>query len=548
MSNHRTAQLITTQSSSCAVTRYGAIYARVSTEDQGKGYSIPTQIDACQRLAQQHGYHVPASHIFIDEGISGTTLDRPALHHMRALIATQAVAAVIVLDPDRLSRKMGKLLVLTDELQAADIPLLCVSHPVEAGPEGMLFFQMRGVIAEYEREKTLERTKRGKLGRIASGYHGGGGIPMGYRYISEPHKGRFEIDEEEAAVVRRIFAMYLDGMNMRGIAFQLTTERIPTKMDRQPVAGRKKASRGTWSTSALASILNNEAYTGQMHYNKTQAISKTRSLKRDRSEWLTIAVPVIIPQNIFDAVEQKRCRNKALSKRNRQHEYLFLVGRLRCGRCQLSMFGSPNKRMLHYRCSTAYRHHPDEPFCRGGVRAPDIEGPVWQAIARALSDPTIITAELDRQAQQEAHGQGERAKESQAIQKALASLEREAQRWDEAYGQAVIDIVELKAKKLDITDRRQRLLTQQEEVETAIHAVQQDQARRQDILTYCLRVKERLHTMDMPHKREALEALDIRVFWAPGEPIRIKGSIPIDVTASTAPGPCLSDSQPRCSA
>ena len=158
------------------------------------------------------------------------------------------------------------------------------------------------------------------------------------------------------------------------------------------------------------------------------------------------------------------------------------------------------------------------PFAVEVCGLPISRDPVWQAIARVLSDPTVITAELDRQASQEAHGQGERAKESQAIQKALASLEREAQRWDEAYGQAVIDIVELKAKKLDITDRRQRLLTQQEAVETATAAVQQDHAKRQDILTYCLRVKERLHTMDMPHKREALEALDIRVFWAPGEP------------------------------
>src|SRR5262249_752354 len=147
------------------IARLAAIYARVSTEDQGRGYSIPTQIEACQRLAQQEGYTVPDSHIFVDEGISGTTLDRPALRRFRELVTAQAIAAVIILDPDRLSRKMGKLLVLTDEFQAANILLLCVSHAVEYGPEGMLFFQMRGVIAEYEREKTLERMQRGRIGR-----------------------------------------------------------------------------------------------------------------------------------------------------------------------------------------------------------------------------------------------------------------------------------------------------------------------------------------------------------------------------------------------
>jgi len=68
---------------------------RVSTEDQGKGYSIPTQIEACHQLAQQKGYTVPESHVSIDAGISGTTLDRPALRRLRDLVGAQAIAEVI---------------------------------------------------------------------------------------------------------------------------------------------------------------------------------------------------------------------------------------------------------------------------------------------------------------------------------------------------------------------------------------------------------------------------------------------------------------------
>jgi DNA invertase Pin-like site-specific DNA recombinase len=63
-------------SNGAGATRYAAIYARVSTEDQGKGFSIPMQKEACQRLAAHEGYKVPESHVLIDEGISGTTLDR----------------------------------------------------------------------------------------------------------------------------------------------------------------------------------------------------------------------------------------------------------------------------------------------------------------------------------------------------------------------------------------------------------------------------------------------------------------------------------------
>jgi DNA invertase Pin-like site-specific DNA recombinase len=68
-----------------AHTRYAAIYARVSTEDQGKGFSIPTQLEACRKLAAHEGYAVPESHVLIDEGISGTTLDRLGLQKLRDL-------------------------------------------------------------------------------------------------------------------------------------------------------------------------------------------------------------------------------------------------------------------------------------------------------------------------------------------------------------------------------------------------------------------------------------------------------------------------------
>jgi site-specific DNA recombinase len=172
-----------------------AIYVRVSTEDQGKGFSIPTQIEACQQLATREGYIVPESHVLVDEGISGTTLDRPGLHHLRELVQAHAIAAVIVIDPDRLSRNLGHQLLLAEELEQAGVKLLIVSHPLERGPEGWLFFQMRGALAEYERAKLLERTQRGRIGRAKAG-HPWGQVPFGYRAIREPHGGRWEVDPE----------------------------------------------------------------------------------------------------------------------------------------------------------------------------------------------------------------------------------------------------------------------------------------------------------------------------------------------------------------
>jgi site-specific DNA recombinase len=84
---------------------------------------------------------------------------------------------------------------------------------------------------EYKRAKLLERTRRGMIGRIQAGHPWGSGVTLGYRYISEPHGGRWEVDEEEAALVRRIFEMCLAGIPTRGIAVQLTAERVPTPRD-----------------------------------------------------------------------------------------------------------------------------------------------------------------------------------------------------------------------------------------------------------------------------------------------------------------------------
>ena len=201
---------------------YAAIYARVSTEDQGKGFSIPTQIEACQKLAEREGYMVPETHVLVDEGVSGTTMDRPHLRRLRDLVNTKAITAALIYDPDRLSRNLGHQLMLAEEFERANVKLLIVSYPLEPGPEGWPFFQMRGALAEYERAKLLERTRRGKVGRIQAGYAWGSGAPFGYRYVGEPRKGRWDVDDEEASIVRRIFQLSLGGMSTRGIATQLT--------------------------------------------------------------------------------------------------------------------------------------------------------------------------------------------------------------------------------------------------------------------------------------------------------------------------------------
>ena len=81
-----------------------AIYIRVSTEDR-RGFPFPRRLKPV-RNCEREGYTVPEAHVFIDEGISGTTMERPGLHRLRELVQMQTIAA-IVYDPDRLSRNLA---------------------------------------------------------------------------------------------------------------------------------------------------------------------------------------------------------------------------------------------------------------------------------------------------------------------------------------------------------------------------------------------------------------------------------------------------------
>ena len=162
-----------------------ALYARVSTEDQAKNYSIPSQLEAMRKFALEHGFDVVRE--FIDEGVSGTILDRPALNELREYIRQNMAEAVIAYDPDRVSRKLVHLMVLADEFERHGIQLHFVTQSMGQSPEDRMLFGMKGLFAEYERTKLLERTTRGKLRKAKDGKQPGGKSLYGYRLVNGKH-------------------------------------------------------------------------------------------------------------------------------------------------------------------------------------------------------------------------------------------------------------------------------------------------------------------------------------------------------------------------
>jgi site-specific DNA recombinase len=381
--------------------RIAAIYARVSTTDQAdKGYSLPTQREACLALARQQGYTVPETHIFQDD-YTGTSLRRPGLTAVRDLVQQGLIQAVLVHDIDRLARKLAHQLLLTEEFEQASVALQSVTMPDGAKtPEQHLLANVKGIIAEYERAKILERTARGRLGRAKAGSVPSGLRPFGYRYVKDAKGAHYEIDPEEAALVQRIFRLYVEGgRSVEAIAALLTHEGIAPPRDRlrtlPPVV---------WHGSTVSSILRNITYTGTLYDGKTQRIpgksnpdKKTRYRRVPREEWVAIPVPQIIDLATFEAAQAQLARNKQHARRNRTHEYLFVGGRLRCGQCGSSLSGAcTTKGARRYRCSRGNHAYKDvvAPHTRRSVLASAIEPVVWNAVERVLNNPAIIATEL----------------------------------------------------------------------------------------------------------------------------------------------------------
>src|SRR5262249_28882896 len=152
---------------------------------------------------------------------------------------------------------------------------------------------------------------------------------------------------------------------------------------------------------------------------------------------------------------------------------------------------------------------------------------VWDAVEEVLRQPEIIAEEVRRQ---QAHAGQQRAEvldELALFEKALAKCGREEQRWAHAYANEVISIEELKQYRAEIAIRRQSVLAQRAELQAKLEALANAVDHIEALTGYCTRVCQQLHAFDVLEKRQALESLDIRVTWTPGEPLVIEGNIPL---------------------
>jgi len=514
-----------------------ALYARVSTDKQAEKYGIPSQIEALKKRCRERDWTPVLDgdrDAFVDDGYSGAELDRPALNRLRQAVKEGRIDVVLAYDPDRLSRKLYHQMILAEEFEKHGIKLEFITQEMGTSPEDRMFFNMRGLVSEYEREKIRERTVRGsrekaRQGKVVSA----GATPFGFCYNKE--KNTLEENPEKAKIAELIFHTFAnENLSLQKLADRLNRLHIPT-----PRGGDR------WRASTLGVMLRNEVYIGKLYQfkryhvepkfrlNPSPRSKKTSSLLRPKEEWILVKVPPLIPVELFEAVQRKLKTNAELSKRNTKREYL-LSGLLYCSQCSGRMGGHAIHGVPYYHC---YRKgNPDRvPFGPDGkpqpcaspeIKAEIIELEIWNTICQLIKDPDFLIEELHRRNADSSQTKEILERELRLCQARLKAMPEEQRRLVQGYRKGLYadfmmrEDMELIQKEQSELEKRkaelerqlaQRLLTQNHEAQ---------------IRSLAERIGTGLDNLDFTGKQEVLRLLVERVLYN-GHSIEILTIIPL---------------------
>ncbi len=441
-----------------------ALYARVSTDRQEREGTIASQLEVLQQRARAEGCQVVMT--CLDDGYSGTRLDRPGLDQVRDAAMLHAIDAVLVLCPDRLARNYVHQMIVLEELNRFGVRVIFCEGGIADDPQGRLMVQIQAAVAEFEQTKIVERNRRGKLFRARQGAIVCGAVPFGYRKApaSDGLPGRLEICELEAEVVRLIFDLHVrERLTVRKIAIRLIESGIPT-----PKSGKY------WSSSSISQILRQPAYTGTFYYNRHSYISRQAQAPkqtpgyrplvqlRPQSEWIGVAVSAIVDPETWTRSQALHEVNSRFSPRHVRAERYLLRYLVRCGECgqtRVAMAtGNPKYRVHHYyACRYPLPMHlrPEHKRCRQPAsRVDELDQAVWDEVARHLQNPDLIAqASIDQLSVD--------VPQDKLVNGQLVELKQQQRRLLDAYQAGAIMLPALQARQRPLLDRIGELELQQ---------------------------------------------------------------------------------------
>ena len=337
------------------------LYERLSRDDnlEGESYSIGNQKKLLAKVAKEKGY-TNLVH-FLDDGISGVTMDRPGFVEMIRQLEQGKAAAVFVKDLSRLGRNYIEVGRLTEEFfPDNDIRLVAVSDNIDTAEGENELAPIRNLFNEwYARDISKKR-------RISNKIKGNAGEPMGqppYGYVKDPNDPKhWIVDDEAAQVVRRVYSMTLEGFGTEQIATQLEKDGVLTPRAYWLTKGIKRPGKGKqqpptkWNSSTITKILSLQEYCGDILNFKTYSKSykNKKRIDNDRENWVVFqdVHEAIIERAVYEQVQQKR--GKIRKRRTNNGEHNMFSGLLVCADCGSNLhfhFNQGNPEIKYFNCS-----------------------------------------------------------------------------------------------------------------------------------------------------------------------------------------------------
>ena len=319
------------------------IYARFSSDKQ-RDESIEDQVRVCSDWAEGHGLTVVAT--YADRALSGTSDERPEFLRMVADARSGNFGTVLVYKLDRFALDRFDAAVYRKRLAECGVALQSAMESIPEGPEGVILEAVIDGYNEYYSRNLAQNTLRGMMGNAESCLANGVRV-YGYRTGAD---GRYEVDEDEAPLVREAFERVAAGEGRRSVVEWLNA------------SGSRNTRGNPWTTNSLRGVLTNEKYRGVYLFNGVRVEG---------------GMPRIVPDELFSTVQA------LMDHHPRQNRFAL------CGRLFDAATGTPyrgtsgtgcsGRRYLYYSVPTGGGHERRYP-------KDEVEEAAVTALARAFSD------------------------------------------------------------------------------------------------------------------------------------------------------------------
>lgn len=496
-----------------------AIYARVSTDIQEEdGTSLETQVENCLALAEANGFTVVV--IFREVYTGSLYRERPLLSQMREMYRNGEINGVIFNTFDRLSRNQIHLGVLINEMQHYHVRIECVKEQFDTTAAGQFMRNALAFVAEVEHEKILQRTDDGRRKRARNGKLLGSGAPR-YGYSWNEGRTAYVLNEQEAAIVHRIYDMAMQGISIHTIASILTQEGVPTR-----------GKNGIWLHSTVHRILSSPCYMGEaaVYQTRQENVNGHRhTTYRPKDEQIKLpegVIPTIIDKGTFEAVQIQLQLNRVRSSRNNKNpeDTLLRCGLVTCGYCgRNGVVTRKSEGKIDYRCKSSGDRERGE--CEGFIiLARILDEAAWQHAVEIIKDPKMVAQKVQQQKQQ-----NPTAGEFDPINRRLKEIEKEVQNiikmGQYAQSEDYVDILgrllhQMEREKLGLLGEQAKLQNLDELYKKEQEAIAAFENR---CATYRQKLEDPNACFTYSEKREALEYFGIKALvWRAGHTPRFK--------------------------